>query len=76
MAKIILISKLSNLFLNNFVAIQVLMSISILLVFRIAVANIQLHCSFFQTNFTFILHFILKLLVQWEIFFDFFRCEK
>ena len=52
------------------------MSISILLVFRIEVANIRTIFPLFQTNFTFILHFILKLLVQWEIFFVFFRCEK
>ena len=75
-AKVKLISKLANLFLNNFVAIQVLMSISILLVFRIEVANIQPIFPNFQTYFTFILHSSLKLLVRWEIFFVFFRCEK
>ncbi len=44
------------------------MSTSILLVFRIGIANIQPIFSFFQTNFTFILHYFLKLLVRWEIF--------
>ena len=52
------------------------MSTTILLVFRIAVANIRLDYSFFQTYFTFILHSNLKSLVQWKIFFVFFRYEK
>jgi len=74
-AKVKLISKLANLFLNNFVAIQVLMSISILLVFRIGIANIRTIFPNFQTYFTFILHSFLKSLVQWKIFFENFRFE-
>jgi len=51
------------------------MSTTILLVFRIGIANIRLHYSFFQTYFTFILHSFLKSLVQWKIFFENFRFE-
>jgi len=52
------------------------MSTTILLVFRIGIANIRLDYSFFQTYFTFILHSFLKLLVQWKIFFEMFRYEN
>ncbi len=52
------------------------MSTTILLVFRIEVANIRTLFPLFQTYFTFILHSFLKSLVQWKIFFEMFRYEN
>jgi len=52
------------------------MSTTILLVFRIEVANIQPIFPNFQTHFTINLHSFLKSLVQWKIFFENFRYEK